>query len=118
MGKFEDIVPVAKLQADMAIASLDDIASDVFSFAYMEILDTNLATIPRGLAHFDYTQATRARTRYLRFSITASPGQIVPGVMDFDPATFPNPTSNTVYVRALMQNGSLAPGLSRQNIFA
>ena len=113
MGKFEDIVPAAKLQADMAIASLDDIASDVFSFADMEILDANLATIPRGLPHLDYTQAARARTRYLRFTITVSPRLIVPGVMDFDPATFPNPTSNTVYVRALMQNGALAPGLSK-----
>jgi hypothetical protein len=50
MAKFEDIVRAAKLQANMAIASLDDIASDVFSFADMEILDANLAMIPTQIA--------------------------------------------------------------------
>ena len=88
----------------MAIASLDDISSDVFSFADKEILDANLAMmiIPQGLPHMAYnTQAARSRTHYLRFTITVSPCLIVPGVMDFDPAMFPNPTPNTVYVRAL-----------------
>ena len=113
MAKFEDIVPAATLQANMAIASLrvvDDIASDVF---YMEILDANLAMIPHSLAHLDYSQAARARTRYLCFTITVSPRMIIPGIMDFDRTTFPNPTSNTVYVRALMQNGALAAELSK-----
>ena len=115
-AKFEDIVPTAKLQANvLAIASLDDIASDVFSFADMEILDANLAMIPRGLPHMDYSQAAQARTCYLNFTITVSPHLIVPGVIDFDPATFPNPTSKmvVVYVRALMQNGALSAGLSK-----
>ena len=116
MAKFEDIVPAATLQANMAIASLrvvDDIASDVFLFADMEILDANLAMIPHSLAHLDYSQAARARTRYLCFTITVSPRMIIPGIMDFDRTTFPNPTSNTVYVRALMQNGALAAELSK-----
>ena len=73
MSKFEDIVPGAKRQANMAIASLDNIASDVFSFADMEILDANLAMTPRGLPHMDYSQAAIARTRYLHFTITVSP---------------------------------------------
>jgi hypothetical protein len=112
LSKFEDIVPAAKLQANMAIASLDDLGSDVFSFADMEILDANLSVINRGIAA-DFTPQARARTRYLRFTLTASPRLILPGVMDFDPATFPNATSSTVYVRALMQNGALAGGISK-----
>jgi hypothetical protein len=94
MAKFEGIVPAAKLQANMAIASLDDITSDVFSFADMEILDANLAMIPRRLPHMDCSQAARARTCCLRFTITASPRLIVPGVMDFDAATFLHPSSH------------------------
>ena len=114
MAQFEDIVPAAKLQANMAIETLNDIRSDVFSFADMEILDANLAVIPRGAnPNADFTQAARDRTRYLRFTITVSPRAIPPGVMDFDPATFPSPTSSTVYVRALMQNNGLAQGISK-----
>jgi hypothetical protein len=112
MAKFEDIVPAANLQVDMAIAGLDDIASDVFSFADMEILDASLQVIPRG-NNVDFTPQARGRTRYLRFTITVSPRLILPGAMDFDPATFPNPTSTTVYVRALIQNGELADGLTK-----
>ena len=82
----------------MAIASPEDIASEVFSFADMEILDANLAPIPRGVAHLDYTQAARARTQYLRFTITMSPRQIIPGVMDFDPATFPKSPPQTLFM--------------------
>ena len=56
MAKFEDIVPAAKLQADMAIASLDHIASDVFSFADFELLNASLLVIPRGNPNADFTR--------------------------------------------------------------
>jgi hypothetical protein len=112
MAQFEDIVPAAKLQTNMAIETLNDIRSDVFSFADMETLDANLTVIPRG-ANADFTQAARDRTRYLLFTITVSPRDMLPGVMDFDPATFPSPTSTTACVRALMQNNGLAQGTSK-----
>ena len=112
MASFEDIVPAAKTQGIMATVSMDDISSDVFSFADMEIVDASLLVIPRG-AQVDFTDHQRARTRYLRFTLTVSPRLIIPGDMDFDPDTFPTPTSNTVYVRALIQNGGLAPGISK-----
>jgi hypothetical protein len=35
LAKFEDVVPAAKLQANMAIENLDNIGSDVFGFADM-----------------------------------------------------------------------------------
>jgi hypothetical protein len=46
MEKFEEIVPAAKLQANVAIESLD--GSDVFGVADMEMLDANLVVTPRG----------------------------------------------------------------------
>ena len=114
MAQFEDIVPAAKLQANVAIENLNDIRSDVFLFADMEILDANLAVMPRGVnPNVDFSQNARDRTRYLRFTITVSPRAIVPGAMDFDPATFPSPTSTTACVRALMHNGTLAQGISK-----
>jgi hypothetical protein len=113
MAKFEDIAPAAKLQAGMAIAGLDNIGSDVFQFADMETLDANLAVIPRGNPDVDFTPNARDCTRCLHFTITVSPWLIQPGVMDFDPLTFPNPTSEAVCVRTLMQNGGLAQGTSK-----
>jgi hypothetical protein len=113
MGKFEDIVPAAKLQANMAIEQLDDIRTDAFAFGDMELLDASLALLPRGNANAEFSQAARDRTRYIRFTLTVRPRLINPGVMDVDPATFPAPTSTTVYVRALMDHGSLAPGITK-----
>jgi hypothetical protein len=109
LAKFEDILPAAKLQANMAIENLDNIGSDVFEFADMETLDTNLVVMPRG----NFSQNTRDCTGCLRFTITVSPRLIVPGAMDFDPSTFPNPTSTTVCVRAPMHNGGLTQGTTK-----
>ena len=82
MAKFEDITSTDQTSSYMAIASLDNIASDVFLFADIEILDANLAAIPSGQPNVDYTPAARAR--YLCFTTIVSPPLIVPGVMDFD----------------------------------
>jgi hypothetical protein len=113
MAKFEDIVPAAKLQANMAIEDLDDIRTDVVSFADMETLDASLAVIPRGNPNIDFTQPVRDRTRYLGFTITVSPRLIDPGEMEVDPQTFPAPTSTTVFVRALLENGTLVEAISK-----
>jgi hypothetical protein len=114
ISKFDNIVPAAKLQADMAITSLGETSSDVFEFADMEILDANLATLPRGPQNaVEIAPQTRLRVRYLRFTLTVNPQAIIPGAMDFDPASFPNATLTTVCVRALMLNGTLAPGLTK-----
>jgi hypothetical protein len=113
MARFEDIVPAAKLQASMATVSLDDISSDVFLFADMEILDANLSVIPRWAPNLNFTNHQRMQTRHLCFAVTVSPRLILPGAMNFDPSTFPTPTSNTVCVRALIQNGGLAPRISK-----
>jgi hypothetical protein len=102
MAKFEDIVPAAKLQANMAIENLDDIGTDVFAFADMQILDASLTVIPRGNAA-DFPPIARERTRYLCFTLTVSPRLIKPGAMDVAPQTFPAPTSTTVYVRAPLE---------------
>jgi hypothetical protein len=61
----------------------------------------------------DFAPQTRLCVRHLRFTLTANHWAIIPGAMDFDPATFPNATSTTVCVRALMLNGNLAAGLTK-----
>ena len=48
MAKFEDITSTDQTSSYMAIASLDNIASDVFLFADIEILDANVAAICKG----------------------------------------------------------------------
>ena len=48
LSEFEDIVPAANVQGEMAISDLQDPNSNVFAFSDMEILDANLATLPRG----------------------------------------------------------------------
>jgi hypothetical protein len=45
-------------------------------------------------------------------SQSPSPQLIVPRAMDFDPSTFPNPAWTTACMRALMQNGGLAQGIT------
>ena len=59
MAKSEGIVPAASLQANMAIASLD-IASDVFSFADVEILDAHLVVFPEGIQMWSKHQSSGA----------------------------------------------------------
>jgi hypothetical protein len=113
LAKFEEIVPSASLQTEMAIRDLDNVNSNVFTFSDMEILDTNMATLGRGPGA-DFPVATRQRTRFLKFTITVHPRNINPGAIDLDPQVFPLPTATTVYVRALLENGHLAPGLSKQ----
>jgi hypothetical protein len=83
--------------------------SDEFGFADMERLDTNLVVTTRGNPNADFSQNAWDCTGCLSFTITVSSQFIIPGAMlDFDPSTFPNPTSATACVRALMQNGGLA----------
>jgi hypothetical protein len=61
----------------------------------------------------DFSQNARDCTKHSYFTITESPQLIVPGAMDLDPSTFPNPTSTTACVRALVQNGALAQGTTK-----
>jgi hypothetical protein len=86
MAKFEGVVPAATLQANMAIASLDNIGFDVFQLADMEILDADLSAIPRGNPNTDFTPNARDRTRHLPSLFTVSPWLIQSGGMDFHPS--------------------------------
>jgi hypothetical protein len=113
LAKFKDIEPAAKVQANMAIENMDNIGSDAFAFADMEMLDANLVVTPRGNPNADFTPNAWDRTPYLHFTVTVSPQLIIPGAMDFDPSTFLSPTSTTACVRALMQNGGLAQGATK-----
>ncbi len=113
LTKFKDIAPAAKLQANMATESMDNIGSDAFAFADMETLDANLVVTPRGNPNADFTLKAQDRARCLCFTITVSPQLIVPGAINFDPSTFSNPTLTTACVRALVQNGGLAQGIMK-----
>jgi hypothetical protein len=113
LAKFEEIVPSASLQTEMAMRDLDNVNSNVFTFSDMEVLDANMATLGRGPGA-DFPAATRQRTRFLKFTIAAHPRNINPGATDLDPQVFPLPTATTVCVRALLENGHLSPGLSKQ----
>ena len=67
LSEFEEIMPAASVQCAMATSDLQGIDSNAFAFSDMEILDANLATLPRG--HIDalkYPQGSRDRTRFLR----------------------------------------------------
>jgi hypothetical protein len=80
----------------------------------MEMLDANLVATPRGNPPNNFSQNAQDRTMCLRFTVTASLQLIIPGAMDFDPSTFPNPTlQTTVCVRALMQNRGLVQVITK-----
>jgi hypothetical protein len=112
ISKFEDIVPTASLTPDMAIRELQNIDAEVFAFSDVEILDANLAPIAGG-AGIDFPALARARTRYLRFTITVHPRNINTGAIDIDQHFFPLPQATVVYVRALLVNGALAPIITK-----
>jgi hypothetical protein len=48
LPRFEDIIPAASIQGEMAILNLEDPNSNVFVFSDTEILDANLATLQQG----------------------------------------------------------------------
>jgi hypothetical protein len=106
LAKFEDIVPAASLQGDMTIADIGDTETPAFAFSDFELLDANLTALTRGNAP-DFPQASRDRARFLRFTLTVHPRLINPGVLDIDPLEFPSQQTTTVYIRALLFNGTL-----------
>jgi hypothetical protein len=112
IAKFEDIVPSASLQTNMAIRDLDLVNSNAFSFSDVEILDTNVLQ-SRGNG-VDFPPAARYCTHFLHFTLTVHPRNINCGAINLVPQAFPLPSAPTVRIRALMQDGSLAPGLSKQ----
>jgi hypothetical protein len=97
----------------MAIRDLDDINTNVFMFSDMEILDTNMVVLAQGPGP-DFPPAARQQTCFICFTISVHPGNLNPGAVDIDPQVFPLPKATSVYVRALLHNGSLAPGLTKQ----
>jgi hypothetical protein len=109
---FEDVVPAAYLQSSMAIGDLDSMELPVYTFADMEILDSNLTVIPQGNG-LDYSPQARERTRFLCFTLTVHPRLITPGATNVDPQSFPLPTSVTVYVRALLDNGIITLAITK-----
>jgi hypothetical protein len=83
----------------MAIGDLDSMELPVYTFADMEILDSNLTIIPQGNG-LDYSPQARECTCFLRLTLTVHPPPLItPGAMNVeDPQSFPLPTSATVYV--------------------
>jgi hypothetical protein len=115
LSEFEDIVPAASVQGEMAISDLQDPHSNAFVFSDMEILDANLATLHRGhINALEYPQAARNQTRFLRFTLTAHPRLTNPGAIDVDPAELPGQAATTVIVRALVTNGTLRQEIIKQ----
>ena len=105
LSEFEDIVPAASVQGDMAISDLQDTHSNAFVFSDMEILDANLAPLPRGhINALEYPQPLRDRTRFLRFTLTAHPWLTNLGVLAIDPSEFLGQQATTVIIRAILAN--------------
>ena len=112
LAEFEDTVPAASIQADMATADLTDMNTAPFDFSDIEILDANLDVLPRGTTA-DFAANTRTRARFIRLTLTIQPRLINPGVLDIDAQLFPNPSATTVYVRLLLQHGTLHAGINK-----
>jgi hypothetical protein len=90
LPEFEDVVPAASVQGEMAISDLQDQNSDVFVFSDIEILDANLVTLHGGHVNaLEHPQAAGNQTRFLRFTLTAHPRNANPGAIDIDLAQFP-----------------------------
>jgi hypothetical protein len=110
---FEDVVPATYLQSSMAIGDLDSMELSVYTFADMEILDSNLTIIPRGNG-LDYSPQARECTRFLCYTLTDHPRLITPGATNgVDPQSFPLPTAVTFYVGALLDNGFLTLAITK-----
>jgi hypothetical protein len=75
----------------------------------MEILDANLALLPRGHADaLDHPVGARNLARHFWFTVTAHPRHSNTGALDIDATEPPGQTTVTVLVRALLgQNGAL-----------
>jgi hypothetical protein len=96
-NSFEDVVPAASLQGEMAMQDLTDVTTDTFVFSDVETLDANLASLPRGNQNaLDHPQAARDRTRFLRFTLTAHPRNINPGALHINPTEFPGQQATAV----------------------
>jgi hypothetical protein len=87
----------------------------VFDFNDIELLDSNFRPLAPGNANaLDWPQATRNNTRFFKFTLTVNPQLIDPGDLDINPDFFPTPVTTTVYLRALREDNSLHPQLTRQ----
>jgi hypothetical protein len=115
LPKFEDVVPAASIQGEMAISDLQDPNSNAFVFSDVEILNANLATLQWGhINALEHPQAARNQNRCLHFTLTAHPRNTNPGAIDIDPAQFPGQVATTVIVRVLTEaNGSLHPKITK-----
>lgn len=101
-------MPAASVPSKMVISALQDPYSNAFVFSdMMESLDSYLAKLPRGhINALEYPQASRDRTRLLRFTLTPHPCLTNPGVLAIDPSEFPGQQATTVIARAMLRNGS------------
>jgi hypothetical protein len=77
LAAFENIVPAASLQGDVAMTDLDDTDTNARAFANFKLLDSNLTPLGRGNAQ-DFPQNTRDRTLFFCFTITVHPCLINP----------------------------------------
>jgi hypothetical protein len=115
LPEFEDVVPAAIVQGEMAISDLQDPNSNVFVFSGIEILGADLATLQQGHVNaLERPQAARNQTRLLHFTFTAHPRSTNPGAIDVNPAQFLSQMAMTVILRALTKaNATLHPEITK-----
>jgi hypothetical protein len=83
LNMFDGECPAASAQGDMATSDLQDATSNVLAFSDMQILDANLAPLPRGNAA-DYPAGARNLARHFGFTVTAHPRHSNTGALDID----------------------------------
>jgi hypothetical protein len=112
---FEDIVPAANAQTTLAIVDLDDYNTNVFTFTGLEPLNGNFQTL-NIVANPDYSNQTRTHTRYFHFTLTIDPRLVNTRNLNLDTLLFPSQATTTIYIRALQQNNSLHPDITKNII--
>jgi hypothetical protein len=111
---FEDTVPAATMQANIAISDMDSYLAPVYTFSDMEILDSTFRALNVGNA-LDYPAASRQRARFFRFTLTVNPRLTNTRDLDLDTTSFPSQVTTTAYARMLTDNnGEMHPVITKQ----
>jgi hypothetical protein len=105
-------IPVADIEATLAIDDMDDYATTVFKFADFQLLDSNYRTLPPG-AGADFVACTKEQCRFLKFTLVANPRNIHSASMNVNAVLFPSQVTMTVYLRALRHMDTLHPHITR-----
>jgi hypothetical protein len=111
---FEDTVPAAAMQANIAISDMDSYLSPVYSISDMEILDSTFRPLNLGNG-IDYPAASRQRARFFRFTLTVNPRLANTRDLNLDTTSFPSQVTTTAYARMLVDhNGEIHPAITKQ----